>query len=123
MADLVAYLNTGAQVEILEDLGDWYKVSHNGSTGYLFASYGAFRRRLLTGQSPLQPDGGDIHRGIETVLFAALDHRGNWPEMARWPRCFFACGPFFVQTIQKKQLHFGLFNGVRSGGKFFLLEW
>ena len=23
----LAYLNTGAQVEILEDLGDWYKVS------------------------------------------------------------------------------------------------
>ena len=38
-AHTLAYLNTGAQVEILEDLGDWYKVSHNGSTGYLFASY------------------------------------------------------------------------------------
>ena len=38
-APTLAYLNTGAQVEILEDLGDWYKVSHNGSTGYLFASY------------------------------------------------------------------------------------
>ena len=35
----LSYLNTGAQVEILEDLGDWYKVSYNGSTGYLFASY------------------------------------------------------------------------------------
>ena len=34
-APTLAYLNTGAQVEILEDLGDWYKVSHNGSTGYL----------------------------------------------------------------------------------------
>ena len=38
-APTLAYLNTGAQVEILEDLGDWYKVSHDGSTGYLFASY------------------------------------------------------------------------------------
>lgn len=35
----LAYLNTGAQVEILEDLGDWYKVSYKDSTGYLFASY------------------------------------------------------------------------------------
>ena len=30
--------------------------------------------RLLSGQSPLQPDGGDIHRGVEAVLLAALDH-------------------------------------------------
>ena len=35
----LAYLNTGAQVEILEDLGDWLQVSYKGSTGYLFASY------------------------------------------------------------------------------------
>lgn len=35
----LAYLNTGAQVDILEDLGDWYKVSYKDSTGYLFASY------------------------------------------------------------------------------------
>lgn len=35
----LGYLNTGAQVEILEDLGEWYKVSYNGSAGYLFASY------------------------------------------------------------------------------------
>ena len=35
----LAYLNTGTQVEILESQGEWYKVSYNGSTGYLFASY------------------------------------------------------------------------------------
>lgn len=35
----LAYLNTGAQVDILEDLGDWLQVSYKGSTGYLFASY------------------------------------------------------------------------------------
>ena len=31
----IGYLNTGAQVEILEDLGDWLKVSCDGKTGYL----------------------------------------------------------------------------------------
>lgn len=35
----IGYLNTGAQVDILEDLGDWYMVSYNGKTGYLFAEY------------------------------------------------------------------------------------
>lgn len=35
----IGYLNTGAQVEILEDLGDWLKVSCDGKTGYLYAEY------------------------------------------------------------------------------------
>lgn len=35
----IGYLNTGAQVEILEDLGEWLKVSYGGKTGYLFAEY------------------------------------------------------------------------------------
>ncbi len=35
----IAYLNTGAQVEILEDLGEWLMVSCDGKTGYLYAEY------------------------------------------------------------------------------------
>lgn len=38
-APTLAYLNTGAQVDILEDQGEWYKVEYKGSTGYLFAEY------------------------------------------------------------------------------------
>lgn len=35
----IGYLNTGTQVEILEDLGEWLLVSCNGKTGYLYAEY------------------------------------------------------------------------------------
>ena len=35
----IAYLNTGAKVDILEDQGEWYKVEYKGSVGYLFAEY------------------------------------------------------------------------------------
>jgi len=38
-APTIAYLNTGAQVDILENQGEWYKVEYKGSTGYLFAEY------------------------------------------------------------------------------------
>lgn len=38
----ITYLNGGAEVEILEDLGEWYKVSCNGYTGYVYASYITF---------------------------------------------------------------------------------
>lgn len=37
-----AYLNSGDEVEILEDLGDWYYVSYNGATGYVYAVYVTF---------------------------------------------------------------------------------
>lgn len=41
-APTIAYLNTGAEVEILEDQGEWYKVAYKGSTGYLFSEYVSF---------------------------------------------------------------------------------
>ena len=39
----ITYLDTGAQVEVLEDLGEWYKVSCNGTVGYVYASYISFQ--------------------------------------------------------------------------------
>ena len=39
----VTYLNNGATVEVLEDLGDWYYISANGSTGYVSAEYISFK--------------------------------------------------------------------------------
>lgn len=41
-APTIAYLNTGAEVEILEEQGEWYKVEYRGSAGYLFAEYVSF---------------------------------------------------------------------------------
>lgn len=38
-APTIGYLNTGAQVEILENQGEWLKVTYAGKTGYLFAEY------------------------------------------------------------------------------------
>ena len=32
-------LRAGAKAEVLEDLGDWLKVSYNGVTGYVFSKY------------------------------------------------------------------------------------
>ncbi len=39
----ITYLSSGTQVEILEDAGDWYHVSVNGTTGYVYASYITFK--------------------------------------------------------------------------------
>lgn len=39
----ITYLSTGAQVEVLEDLGEWYKVTCNGTVGYVYASYISFQ--------------------------------------------------------------------------------
>ena len=38
-APTIGYLNTGAQVEILEDQGEWLYVTYGSKTGYLFAEY------------------------------------------------------------------------------------
>lgn len=38
----ITYLNTGAQVDILENLGEWYKISYNGTVGYVYATYVTF---------------------------------------------------------------------------------
>lgn len=39
----ITYLNTGTPVDILEDLGEWYKVSCSAGTGYVYASYVSFQ--------------------------------------------------------------------------------
>ena len=39
----VTYLNNGTQVDILEDLGDWYHISVNGESGYVSAEYITFK--------------------------------------------------------------------------------
>ncbi|MDE7221531.1 MAG: SH3 domain-containing protein [Oscillospiraceae bacterium] len=39
----ITYLNTGAQVDVLEDLGEWYKVSCGGTVGYVYAAYISFQ--------------------------------------------------------------------------------
>ena len=39
----ITYLSTGTQVELMEDLGEWYKVSCNGTVGYVYASYVNFQ--------------------------------------------------------------------------------
>ena len=39
----VTYLNSGTQVDILEDLGDWYHISVNGESGYVSAEYITFK--------------------------------------------------------------------------------
>lgn len=41
-APTIAYLNTGAQVDIIEEQGEWYQVEYNGSTGYLFSEFVSF---------------------------------------------------------------------------------
>lgn len=38
-AATITYLNSGNLVQILDDLGEWYKVSYGDFTGYVFASY------------------------------------------------------------------------------------
>lgn len=35
----ITYLNDGTQVQVLEDLGDWYQISWGGYTGYVSAEY------------------------------------------------------------------------------------
>ena len=39
----ITYLSSGTQVDVLEDLGEWYKVSCNGSVGYVYSSYISFQ--------------------------------------------------------------------------------
>lgn len=38
----ITYLASGTQVDILEDLGEWYRVSAGGATGYVYAAYISF---------------------------------------------------------------------------------
>ena len=38
----ITYLHSGTQVDVLEELGEWYKISYNGTTGYVYAAYIAY---------------------------------------------------------------------------------
>ena len=38
-ASTITYLSDGTQVQVLEDLGDWYQISWNGYTGYVSAEF------------------------------------------------------------------------------------
>lgn len=38
----ITYLHSGTQVDVLEELGEWYKVSCGGTTGYVYAAYIAY---------------------------------------------------------------------------------
>ncbi len=44
----MAYLNKGAQVDVLEQLDGWYKVEYNGRTGYLSSDYVQFAASAKT---------------------------------------------------------------------------
>ena len=57
----ITYLNSGDQVEILEDQGDWYYVSCDGVTGYVYASYISFRSSgSVTAAAPAESVAGQI---------------------------------------------------------------
>ncbi len=38
-ADIIGYLHSGDQVEVLGQTGDWYQVIYNGTTGYVHGKY------------------------------------------------------------------------------------
>ncbi len=55
----ITYLNGGAQVEVLEDLGEWYKVSCGGTVGYVYASYITFQAgSVVTAAAPAESVAG-----------------------------------------------------------------
>ena len=35
----ITYLSSGTQLQILEEVGEWYRVSYEGCTGYVYAAY------------------------------------------------------------------------------------
>lgn len=43
----ITYLSSGTQVEILEELGEWYHVSADGVSGYVYAAYITFQLSLI----------------------------------------------------------------------------
>lgn len=55
----ITYLSSGDQVEILEELGDWYYVSIDGVSGYVYASYVSFSSSgSVTAAAPMESVAG-----------------------------------------------------------------
>ena len=63
----ITYLNTGTPVDILEDLGEWYKVSCSAGTGYVYASYVSFQSSGVTTAAafPMESVAGET--GVELL--------------------------------------------------------
>ena len=38
-ADVLGKINNGAEYTVLDKIDDWYKISYNGETGFVFADY------------------------------------------------------------------------------------
>ena len=74
-ASVITMLDKDWIIAVLGEADGWYHVAHNGDDGYVSADF--FKRPalfLLACQGPVQPDGGDVHRRVEAVLFAFLHH-------------------------------------------------
>lgn len=52
-AEALAQLSSGTQVQILEDLGDWYKITWGSYTGYVSADY--INRSATSSSTPAAP--------------------------------------------------------------------
>ncbi len=57
----ITYLSSGTQVEILEELGEWYHVSAEGVSGYVYAAYITFQSgSTVTAAAPSESLAGQI---------------------------------------------------------------